>query len=288
MGTPGGAVLALDAVLAAGHDVPLVVTRPDRPAGRSKTPQPPAVKAFATPRGLSVIQPDNVRSDEFVEAIAGAAPDALAVVAFGRILPRRVLDAARHGAINLHFSLLPAYRGAAPVQWALASGESVTGVTTFRIDEGRARARAPRPARGHGGGPPRRDARGACRGFGPADAAGSRSGDGRADAHASRRAVGSLLEGPRARRARSRVRSLARRLGEAPRKTDPHRRCARAPRRDREGPPWHRPRALRRRRPVVLRRRHGRGFGLGPARWGPRDDCARGGQRAPAVSGRSD
>ncbi len=136
MGTPDAAVLALDAILAAGHDVPLVVTRPDRPVGRKKTPQAPPVKAFATTRGLRVIQPDGVRSPEFVEAIVTASPDALAVVAFGRILTRRVLHAARHGAINLHFSLLPRFRGAAPVSWALASGEAVTGVTTFRIDEG--------------------------------------------------------------------------------------------------------------------------------------------------------
>jgi methionyl-tRNA formyltransferase len=136
MGTPGSAVLALDAILVAGHDVPLVVTRPDRPVGRKKEPQPSPVKAFAISRRLPLIQPDNVRSSEFVEAIVGATPDALAVVAYGRILPRRVLDAARHGAINLHFSLLPAFRGAAPVQWALARGEGVTGVTTFRIDEG--------------------------------------------------------------------------------------------------------------------------------------------------------
>jgi methionyl-tRNA formyltransferase len=136
MGTPESAVLALDAILVAGHDVPLVVTRPDRPLGRKKTPRPPPVKVFATSRGLRVIQPDNVRSHEFVETIVTASPGALAVVAYGRILTRHVLDAARHGAINLHFSLLPAYRGAAPVQWALASGEDATGVTTFRIDEG--------------------------------------------------------------------------------------------------------------------------------------------------------
>jgi len=136
MGTPDAAVLALDAILVAGHDVALVVTRPDRPVGRKKSPQPPPVKSLASSRGLRLIQPDNVRSPEFLEAIVESTPDVLAVVAFGRILPRRVLDAARHGAVNLHFSLLPAYRGAAPVQWALARGEDVTGVTTFRIDEG--------------------------------------------------------------------------------------------------------------------------------------------------------
>jgi len=136
MGTPETALPSLDAILAAGHDVTLVCTQPDRPAGRRSAPQPSPVKAFALARGLRVIQPEKVRTPEFVQAIAGAAADALVVVAYGRILTRQVLDAARHGGINLHFSLLPAYRGAAPVQWALARGESTTGVTTFRIDEG--------------------------------------------------------------------------------------------------------------------------------------------------------
>ncbi len=135
-GTPDSAVPALDAILAAGHEVPLVVTQPDRPAGRSKAPQPTPVKALATRRGLPVIQPEKVRTPEFLDRIVAARPDALAVVAFGRILTRPVLDAAPHGAINLHFSLLPLLRGAAPVQWALAHGERETGVTTFRLDEG--------------------------------------------------------------------------------------------------------------------------------------------------------
>lgn len=136
IGTPESALPALDAILAAGHRVPLVVTQPDRPVGRSKAPLPPAVKTSALARGLSVIQPARVRTPEFLGAIAAAGPDALVVVAYGRMLPRPVLDVARLGAINLHFSLLPAYRGAAPVQWALARGESVTGVTTFRLDDG--------------------------------------------------------------------------------------------------------------------------------------------------------
>jgi methionyl-tRNA formyltransferase len=136
MGTPETALPALDAILAAGHVVPLVVTQPDRPVGRSKSPRPPPVKTFALARGLSVIQPFKVRTVEFHHAIVAACPDVLAVVAYGRILPRPVLEAAPHGAINLHFSLLPAYRGAAPVQWALARAESETGVTTFRLDEG--------------------------------------------------------------------------------------------------------------------------------------------------------
>ena len=136
MGTPESAVPALDAILSSGDDVPLVVTQPDRPAGRSKALQPPPVKSFSLAHGLPVIQPDKVRTAAFFEAIRSADADALAVVAFGRILPRTVLDASRHGAVNVHFSLLPQLRGAAPVQWALARGESETGVTVFRLDEG--------------------------------------------------------------------------------------------------------------------------------------------------------
>jgi methionyl-tRNA formyltransferase len=136
LGTPESALPSLDAILNSGHDVPLVVTQPDRPSGRSNTPVFPPVKNAALSHGLQVVQPDKVRSSEFVRTIVAAGADALVVVAYGRILTRPVLDAARLGAINLHFSLLPAYRGAAPVQWALARGERVTGVTTFRLDDG--------------------------------------------------------------------------------------------------------------------------------------------------------
>jgi methionyl-tRNA formyltransferase len=136
MGTPATALPSLTAILAARHDVVLVCTQPDRPAGRRSAPVPSPVKEFATARGLRVIQPERVRAPAFREAIAASAADVLVVVAYGRILTRPVLDAARHGGVNLHFSLLPAYRGAAPVQWALARGESTTGVTTFLIDEG--------------------------------------------------------------------------------------------------------------------------------------------------------
>jgi len=136
MGTPETALPSLEAILAAGHDVSLVCTQPDRAAGRRKEPQASPVKQFAVARGLRVIQPEKVRTPQFLEALAGAAPDVLAVVAYGRILTRNVLDVARHGAVNVHFSLLPCFRGAAPVQWALARGERETGVTTFLIDEG--------------------------------------------------------------------------------------------------------------------------------------------------------
>lgn len=136
LGTPETAVPALSAIVDAGHDVPLVVTQPDRPVGRSKTPQPTPVKMFAASRGLSVVQPERVRSAEFRDRISAAAPDVLAVVAYGRLLPRSVLDRACHGAVNVHFSLLPKLRGAAPVPWALARGDRETGVTIFRLDEG--------------------------------------------------------------------------------------------------------------------------------------------------------
>jgi methionyl-tRNA formyltransferase len=136
MGTPDTALPSLEAILAAGHDVSLVCTQPDRPVGRRRDPQASPVKRFALARNLRVIQPEKVRTPEFRDAILSATPEVIAVVAYGRILTRGVLDAARHGAVNLHFSLLPALRGAAPVQWALARGEHETGVTTFRIDEG--------------------------------------------------------------------------------------------------------------------------------------------------------
>jgi methionyl-tRNA formyltransferase len=136
LGTPATAVPALARLIDAGHDVALVITQPDRPAGRSRRPLPPPVKACALDRGLRVEQPTTVRTPGFLATLQAARPEVLAVVAYGRILPRPVLDVAPHGAINVHFSLLPAWRGAAPVPWALAHGERVTGVTTFRLDEG--------------------------------------------------------------------------------------------------------------------------------------------------------
>ena len=136
LGTPAVAVTALRRVTEAGHEVPLVVTRADRPASRSARPLPPPVKVAATELGLTVAQSTRVRSPAFVEQLARQQPDVLVVVAYGRILTRAVLDVATAGAINLHFSLLPGYRGAAPVQWALARGEAATGVSTMQIDEG--------------------------------------------------------------------------------------------------------------------------------------------------------
>jgi len=135
LGTPQVAVPSLVALASAGHDLRLVVTQPDRPAGRSGKPVPPPVKREAEARGLVVDQTARVRAKSFVERLRGVDPDVLVVVAYGRILSRAVLDVAPHGAVNLHFSLLPAYRGAAPVQWALANGETTTGVTTMKLNE---------------------------------------------------------------------------------------------------------------------------------------------------------
>jgi methionyl-tRNA formyltransferase len=136
LGTPRIAVPFLDTLIDARHRVSLVVTQADRPSGRSGTPQPPPVKRRALEHGIKIVQPRSVRKGTFLEVIRAENPDVLAVVAYGKILPRTVLDAARHGAVNVHFSLLPLYRGAAPVQWCLARGETVTGVSTMRLSEG--------------------------------------------------------------------------------------------------------------------------------------------------------
>ena len=136
LGTPEVAVPFLQAVRDAGHRVPLVITNPDRPAGRSRRLQPTPVKALAGTLDLPVYQPRSARRPAFLQQIEAARPDILVVVAYGRILPRAVLDAVPRGAVNVHFSLLPKFRGAAPVQWALVRGETITGVTTMQLNEG--------------------------------------------------------------------------------------------------------------------------------------------------------
>jgi methionyl-tRNA formyltransferase len=135
LGTPRAASPALTALLDAGHQVRLVVTQPDRPAGRSRVPEPPPIKQLALSRGLAVAQPDRVRGEPFTRLVADREPDVLVVVAYGRLLPRAVIELPPHGTVNAHFSLLPRYRGAAPVQWALAHGETRTGVSTMRVVE---------------------------------------------------------------------------------------------------------------------------------------------------------
>ena len=136
-GTPSFAVPTLKAVLRAGHEVALVVTQPDRPSGRGMTLIAPPVKEAALGAGLPVTQPEKIKKNvEFREQLVNVAPDVILVVAYGRIIPKWMLDLPRYGNLNLHGSLLPKYRGAAPIQWAVANGEPETGVTTMRLDEG--------------------------------------------------------------------------------------------------------------------------------------------------------
>jgi methionyl-tRNA formyltransferase len=136
-GTPAFAVPTLKLALRAGYEVPLVVTQPDRPVGRDQVLTPPPVKVAALEAGISVIQPAKIKNHaEFRAALEAVAPDAILVVAYGRIIPKWMLDLPRLGNLNLHGSLLPKYRGAAPIQWAIASGEAATGVSTMRLDEG--------------------------------------------------------------------------------------------------------------------------------------------------------
>ncbi len=136
LGTGRFAVPCLEAVLDAGHDVVALVTQPDRESGRGRELAPPPTKLAALARGLAVQQPRRIRLPEAVEALAALAPEILVVVAYGQILPPAVLGLAPRGAVNVHASLLPLYRGAAPIQWAVARGESETGVTTMQLDEG--------------------------------------------------------------------------------------------------------------------------------------------------------
>ena len=136
-GTPRFAVPTLEALLAAGHAIPLVVTQPDRPVGRTQQLVAPPVKQTSLAAGLTVIQPEKIRNNqEFRARLESIAPDAIVVVAYGRILPPWMLALPRLGCINLHASLLPKYRGAAPIQWAVAMGETVTGNTTMLLEEG--------------------------------------------------------------------------------------------------------------------------------------------------------
>jgi len=136
-GTPAFAVPTLKLALRAGHEVALVVTQPDRPVGRGQQITAPPVKQAALEAGLRVIQPEKIRNNADLRVeLEAIRPDAILVVAYGRIIPKWMLDLPRFGNLNLHGSLLPKYRGAAPVQWALANGEHSTGVTTMRLDEG--------------------------------------------------------------------------------------------------------------------------------------------------------
>jgi methionyl-tRNA formyltransferase len=135
-GTPEFAAQALAAVLAAGHDVPLVLTQPDRPAGRGMALQPSAVKRLAMAHGIEVFQPVSLKDSAALERIADAAPEVMVVAAYGLILPQRVLDLPNHGCLNIHASLLPRWRGAAPIQRALEAGDAETGVCIMQMEAG--------------------------------------------------------------------------------------------------------------------------------------------------------
>ena len=136
LGTPAFAVPTLERVAAAGHQVLEAVTQPDRPRGRGQNPAPPPVKEAAQRLGIPVYQPERVRRPEAVERLRALAPDAMVVVGYGQIIPQSVIDIAPLGILNVHASLLPKYRGAGPIQWAIVNGETRTGVTIMRIDAG--------------------------------------------------------------------------------------------------------------------------------------------------------
>ena len=136
MGTPDFSVGTLEMLIQAGHEIVLAVTQPDKPKGRHKAMQPPPVKEAALAHGIEVYQPRRVREPECIEYLRRLHPDIIVVVAFGQILPKEILELPPKGCINVHASLLPKYRGAAPIQWAVINGEPVTGVTTMRMDEG--------------------------------------------------------------------------------------------------------------------------------------------------------
>jgi methionyl-tRNA formyltransferase len=136
-GTPRFAVPTLEALQAAGHEIALVVSQPDRPAGRKGQLTSPPVKLAALAAGLPIAQPEKIRNNaEFRAQLEAIAPDAIVVVAYGRLIPPWMLALPRLGCINLHASLLPRYRGAAPIQWAVAMGDAFTGNTTMLLDEG--------------------------------------------------------------------------------------------------------------------------------------------------------
>lgn len=136
MGTPDFAVPCLKALIDAGHEIVGVFTQPDKPVGRKQVLTPPPVKQTAIENGLTVYQPNSVRTDEAISLMRDLAPDCVVVVAYGKIIPAEMLKTAPLGFVNVHGSLLPKYRGAAPIQWAVIDGEEVTGITTMQMDEG--------------------------------------------------------------------------------------------------------------------------------------------------------
>ncbi|MCA1928191.1 MAG: methionyl-tRNA formyltransferase, partial [Calditerrivibrio sp.] len=137
MGTPEIAVPTLDKLLKNGMSVSLVVCQPDKPKGRGNKLQPPPVKEYAIANNLEVFQPEKIKNNtDAIEKIKSHSPDFIVVAAYGKILPKELLEIPKYAPVNVHFSLLPKYRGAAPVNWAIINGESETGVTTMKMDEG--------------------------------------------------------------------------------------------------------------------------------------------------------
>ena len=137
MGTPDFAKESLESIYNAGHNILGVVTNPDKPKGRGMKMAFNPVKEFAISKNINVYQPIKVRkNEEFIEEIKKINPDLICVVAYGKILPKEILDIPKYGCINVHASILPKYRGAAPIQWAVINGDKTTGVTTMFMDEG--------------------------------------------------------------------------------------------------------------------------------------------------------
>ncbi|HOA57997.1 MAG TPA: methionyl-tRNA formyltransferase, partial [Dermatophilaceae bacterium] len=135
-GTPEVALPSLEALIGSSHEIVGVVTRPDAPAGRGRSLLPSPVRVRAQEHGIPVLTPRTPRDPDFQQELAALAPDCCPVVAYGALVPQAALDIPRHGWVNLHFSLLPAWRGAAPVQHAIRSGDEVTGATTFLLEQG--------------------------------------------------------------------------------------------------------------------------------------------------------
>ena len=136
MGTPEFSAPAIDALLEAGHEIAAVFSQPDKPKGRGYNLTPPPVKVKALEHGIPVYQPTTMKDGEALRIFRDISPDVAVVIAYGRILPKEILEAPKYGCINVHASLLPKYRGAAPIQWSVIDGQPKTGVTTMQMDVG--------------------------------------------------------------------------------------------------------------------------------------------------------
>jgi methionyl-tRNA formyltransferase len=135
-GTPLFAVPALEAISGSGEEVAAVVTRPDKRRGRDRLPSPTPIKEVAAEKGIEVLQPKSIKDPDFFDRLSAMKPEIIVVVAYGKILPAQILELPSHGCVNVHASLLPKYRGAAPIQWAIINGEKKTGITAMLMDKG--------------------------------------------------------------------------------------------------------------------------------------------------------